>query len=240
MRKAIALIELIFAIVIIAITLISVPNLVATTSKASSNAITQEAISNASSYIDLIMSSFWDENAVNVKLENPIVYVTKEDNALKEAKNGSFLTGKRVGSPKETSRRYKNAIGTTSRVTATLPSKLGFETAETTPNDIDDFNNRAITLTPVEATSVTEGDYKDKTVQISTTIKYNKDTPTKGVGYKDVEDLEFKPFQVETGGSTNIKEIQVTLTSTNNNKKKVILRAFSCNIGSSKLKERKF
>ena len=244
MRRAIALIELIFAIVVIAITLISVPNLISTTTKASNNAITQEAISNASSYLNLIMSSFWDEESTEPKLENPLLYVTKEDIALKEANISGYLIGRRVGSPKSTSRRFKNKLTGLGRVTATIPSKLGFETAETIPDDIDDFNNRTITLVNVQTASATTGDYKDKSVQITTTVKYLKDSPKVGAGYKNIETLEFiNPFDnknIETKGSSNIKIITLNLSSKYNKNEKIVLKAFSCNIGASKLKEKKF
>jgi hypothetical protein len=84
MKRAIALIELIFAIVVIAITLLSVPNLISQTTKASNKAITQEAISNAASYSSMIMSSFWDEASTDPKVGNPILVVDKNTIGLTE------------------------------------------------------------------------------------------------------------------------------------------------------------
>ncbi len=243
MRRAIALIELIFAMVVIAITLISVPNLISKTTKASNEAINQEAISNAASFLDMAMSSYWDEECVPPNRKNPILIVEKEDNALKEF-NMTFPTifiklARRVGSPITTSRKFIDANGT--RYKATSPNNLGMELGESEPDDIDDFNGRATQLIKTnENTTAQEGDYKDKKITLSTVVNYIDDTPNPS-GY-NMPIINFdNPFSnIENIKSTNIKAITVTLTSQNDNKKSVVLRAFSCNIGSSKLKEKQF
>ena len=247
MRRAIALIELIFAIVIIAITLTAMPNLITRTNKASNEAITQEAISNGASYLSMIMSTFWDEESVEPQRGNPILQTTKYAPGLEEENitlpNGiNVLTGKRVGSAKSTSRKFVDNSGL--RYSATLPGNFGKETNESEPDDIDDFNNRGVTLVKVEETQAKIGDYKDTKINLTTMVNYIKDNPTSNPPGFNLNTITFNnPFdttKIENINSTNIKSITLTLTSNNDANKKIILKAFSCNIGRSKLKERQF
>ena len=87
MRAAIALIELIFAIVIIGITLLSVPNLLSLSKSSSQNAITQESISSAASHLAMIMSQYWDEADSDINYDSPILYVDNGDSELNESKD---------------------------------------------------------------------------------------------------------------------------------------------------------
>ena len=240
MKKAIALLELIFAIVVIGITLVSVPNLIRTSVKASNGAVTQEAISNVASHIDMVMSQFWDETSTNPKYNNPILVVDNGNPSLNEARDSKgFLLGRRVGSAISTSRRFAVDI---SGNKLKASSNLTLEPGEIEPDDIDDFNNKSFVLVDRESTTAQEGDYKDRSVQITTTVNYISDKPSNRVNY-DGSIIDFdNPFNAAniSKNSTNIKSVSVTLTSINDPKKRVVLRGFSCNIGSSKLKERKF
>ena len=241
MRKGIALIELIFAIVIIGITLMSVPNLMKTTTKASNFAVTQESISSAASQIDMVMTQFWDENSTNPKYNNPILKVELENSSLREANDFMGYTfGRRAGTAISSPRRYAVDING-KKLTATKANALGLENNETEANDLDDFDSKKVSLTDRNA-SAQVGDYKDRTVEISTSIKYISDSPTNGTTYNK-SNIEFDdPFDASKikNKSTNIKSITVTLKSSNDANKAIILKAFSCNIGSSRLKERKF
>jgi len=233
MRRAIALIELIFAIVIIGITLLTVPNLLNTTTKATVNAITQEAISNGASHLEMILSQYWDENSINN--DNPILYVNNGDSELEEAKdsNGNALS-LRVGSNKESPRRFKlDSSG--NKIYATSASLLGLESNDTQPDDIDDFAKTSYTLVKNDEATVDIGEYKDKTIKISTSVYYISDSTnysTSTVTYNN-------PLNNPNAQSTNIKAIKVTITSTNDNKF-IVLNGFSCNIGAQKLRRRDF
>ena len=279
MKKAIALIELIFAIVVIAITLLSVPNLISKTNKASKEAITQEAVSNAASELDMIMSSFWDEECVEPKRNNPILEVgstiedLKEMNVTLTSSSGSSssgggsggllgsmpglnggsgastttvtrnIGGRRKGSPKNTTRRFYTKLDGT-RYQATPPSMLKLESNEEEPDDIDDFNGKTTYLVDTsENTTVQEGDYKDKKIKLNISVNYIKDAPTSSTPStfnKKVISFDNPFSNVENLASTNIKEIVLTLRSDNDKNKKVVLKAFSCNIGAGILKEKTF
>ena len=244
MKKAIALIELVFAIVIIAITLISVPNLIAVTTKASNSAITQEAISNSASHTNMILSQFWDENDTSPTYNNPILAVADGFSELSEAKDDKGYTlGRRVGSKLSTSRRF--AVDISGNKLSASSSLKKEEAANIDYDDVDDYNNITNTLFETsEHTTAEQGDYKDKNVQIKTTINYISDKPTNGspATFNNTQVSFDNPFSSSKrkSKSTNIKSIIVTLKSTNDPSKRVVLKGFSCNIGSSKLKEKKF
>ena len=244
-RKAIALIELIFAIVIIAITLLSVPNLISETTKASNKAITQEAISNAASYSSMIMSSFWDEACVDPIRGNPILVVDKNTTGLMEKEVNSTILGiptmigigLRPGTSLTTKRKFAiDSLG--NRYSATPPTNLSLEPTDAEPNDIDDFNNKESNLTLESHTTAKSGDYKDTTIKIKTKIAYIDDTPNPN--FDNITITYNNPFNKEMNVSTNIKKITLTLTSSNDKSKKIVLQSFSCNIGSGVLKERIF
>ncbi len=248
MRKGIALIELIFAIVVIAITLLSVPNLMQQTSKASSQVVTQESISSAASQINMIMSLFWDENATNPKYNNPVLVVKQSNPSLIDANitmgGMSYSISRRLGSPKSSPRRFAVNING-KKLTATPATKLGIDINDAGEmDDVDDYNGATSKLQDFNNTSIINGDYKDTSIDMNTTVYYIDDNPTnfppmyKGnsITFND----PFNPAKI-TNKSTNIKAIQIKLTSTNNKDLgTVTLKAFSCNIGSSKLKERTF
>ena len=76
MRPAIAMIELIFAIVIMGIILMSAPMLISTATKSGYVAIQQEAINEAASQINMIMGYHWDEGSSNEFFIDPILTVS--------------------------------------------------------------------------------------------------------------------------------------------------------------------
>ncbi len=238
-KKAIALIELIFAIVVIGITLMSVPNLITISNKSAKSATIQESVSNAVSYMELILSSFWDEKCTNVEYGNPILYVRNGDSQLEEAKDfANYPLGRRVGSAITTSRRFgRDMFG--NKIYAS--SSLGSDPGESPDDfdDVDDFNNHLPSLinnTP-NRISPREGDYKDTSIYMLSQVYYISDE----VDY-DQESITYNPFSASISfrGSTNIKRVFVRLFSNNDPDKTIILKAFSCNIGSAKLKEKLF
>jgi len=233
MKQAIALIELIFAIVVIGITLLTVPNLLSNTNKASQNAITQEAVSNGASHLEMVMSQYWDEQSTTSN--NPILYVNNGDSELKEKidSNGNGLKV-RVGSNIETPRRFKlDQNG--NKIYATNPINFGLDINDTLADDIDDFAGTTYSLVNRENTTVDKGEYKDKTINISTAVYYISDNTT----YSNNSVVFNNPFSNISNKSTNIKTIKVTITSMNDDKK-IVFNGFSCNIGAQELRRRDF
>lgn len=233
LRPAIAMIELIFAIVIIGIALLSAPMLISTATKAGYVALQQEAINEASTKVNMIMGYHWDENNVDESFLAPILHATNGDGDL----NVSGSTGRRAGTPSVSQRTFIRSDG--QEFNASAISDDGG-----TRDDVDDYNGDDKNLTSIETANVNY--VETTTINITTVVSYIADTPGGG-SYKDPgadEKLTFSTdFTSTAPPTTNIKKIVVTLTSTSGMdelEKTIILNGFSCNIGSYKLEDRVF
>ena len=234
-RPAIAMIELIFAIVIFGIVLMSAPMLMSTASKSGFVAIQQEAINAAATKVNMIMGYHWDESSADELFLDPILRVTSGHNDLDAP---DVNASRRIGTPNESYRSFVRSDGADD-LNASLLSTFGTADAgETDEDDIDDFHGSS-TLTLIEDS---DSDYVEDntTITINTVIAYNSDTLTPGSDIYNQNSITFDPF---TAGAdtTNIKSIIVTLGSSSGLdelKKTIILRAFSCNIGGYKLEEK--
>ena len=214
-KNAIAMIELIFALVIMGIVLMSAPMLIQQSIKSSNVALQQEAIVAAASQTAIVLSMHWDENNSNIAAgESPILDT-----------NRSSFPFPPVGLSGVTGRNTKKGSVTVS------PSTLGTDINETTHidfDDVDDYHNSSfgLMLFNGESTTADIGEYVDTSVVINTTIRYTK------------EDNVL--VNITTGSFSNIKAIQVRLTSnldehdvnyTAELEKDITFKAFSCNIG---------
>ena len=231
-RPAIALIELIFAIVIMGIVMLSAPMLLSTANQSGYTAIQQEGINEAATQMTIMMDYPWDENDTNGS-HAPLLNVSNGDSEL----DGTLTSPKRrAGTPGLTNRLYKSYDGSEFNA-----STIGFDGVETiaTIDDIDDFNGTAVNLTEILASAK---DYIEKggNINIARTVEYMTDSATNyntGGGGT----LSYTPDFNTTAGTTNIKRLQVTLTSSSGVdelSKTIILHAFSCNIGTYKLEEK--
>ncbi len=230
LRPAIAMIELIFAIVIMGIVMMSAPMLVSTATQSSYVAIQQEGINEAASRVHMIMGYAWDENNVNDDYRPPILTVTNGDPALD--KNNT--TQRRIGIPMASHRTFiQSDTNTTSNLNA---SALGKDGITEPADDIDDFTD-PISLEFVERDDNTVGYVEKTTININTTIVYNTDN----ADYNQ-STISYVPF-ITGVATTNIKSIEVNLTSisgVDELEKTIILRAFSSNIGGYTFEERRF
>ena len=235
MRPAVAMIELIFAIVIMGIILLSAPMLISTATKSGYVAIQQEAINEASSQVNLIMGYQWDENDVNDLYINPILGVSSGDTDLDE--EGS--TGRRLGTPEESYRTFIRSDGAGGLTASTIGTADTGETGNHDEDDIDDFNG-ATSLVLIEDAGTVDYIEDATTVNLNTAVRYINDTAN-----YNTDAIAFSPDFTSAGAtaasaSTNIKRISITLTSTGPDEldKEIILHGFSCNIGEYKLEER--
>ncbi len=242
-RPAIAMIELIFAIVIIGIVLMSAPQLMQTAAKSGYVSIQQEGISEAASRVNMIMGYPWDEANVDDSTFNVLLQTTGGTANLNESNrtlaNGFILSGYRVGTPMESIRNFVGPNPSNPRLQA---SSIGSEGGDM--DDIDDFDSNLINLKDESSGLAGNIDYIEKTVDIniSTTIQYLNDNTSAG-GY-NTSTITYNPDFTTAYNLTNIKGITVTLVSARTDvselEKTIILRAFSCNIGGYKLEERGF
>jgi len=218
-RRAIAMVELVFAIVIMGIVLLAAPMLISTAAKSTSVALQQEGINEASARINMILTYDWDENNINVPCGSTpsILHVTAGDDELDEVPG----TQTRLGVPLNSNSHTFNCNG--NEYNATAIGKEG-----TDIDDIDDFND--VTLTDVPLGSGGTDYIEQDTVSIATSVSYVPDTASYGQ-----KEFAYNFPTGDPGGTSNIKHIQVTLTSTHaadELEKTIVLHAFSCNLGS--------
>lgn len=234
-RAAIAMIELIFALVIIGLTLMSAPMLISQASTSGYVAIQQESIAAAASQIGLIMTRNWDERDSNVSQGTPILtttYATAGNAAL-----NTTLTTTRPGM----------VLGSSSRPILFSDGTLGaasiaLQADANDSDDLDDFNGLSYELEVFnnETIDTATGDYIDSNITIAVVIDYGNDEPSTVAGapttngYADTTITYSNPFLGTPAGTTNIKLINVNLTTnevTPELSKSISLSAFSCNIG---------
>jgi hypothetical protein len=227
LRPAIAMIELIFAIVVMGLALMSVPMLISTATKSGYVAIQQEAVAEAASNMNIIMGYHWDEQDTSDSAPATVLLVS----SLGHIDLNESSAGYRVGTPLESTRSYFDHIG--SRFSATPKASLGEDAGDR--DDIDDFNGNSHLI---EVLSAAVDNIETDTIRISTKVAYIPDAPA-GSGYNNTKTIIYNPdFTADTTTSTNIKRITTTLTSVGapaELSKKIVLHAFSCNIGVSEI-----
>ncbi len=220
-RKGIAMIELIFAIVIIGITLMSIPNLIHQASESGYTTIQQESIAAAASDLSLILSREWDENGTDSSIDSPILDTDSSSASLLSARDGAR------------SRSYTTGAGGPSLIASAIITG-----GDGDLDDIDDVHGTTGSVTLIDGTQ----DLIDINITIDTKVTYITDTA--GSAWDSSQTLTFNSPLTSAGGTTttNIKHVSITLTTTSTVEelldKKIVFSAFSCNIGSYKLERR--
>ena len=227
-RPAIAMIELIFAIVIIGISLLSIPNLLRISSDSSLVTIQQEGIAMAAAHTNALMTYAWDEqntDSVSLHITKKLHVGASGDSSLNEASINITV-------PFDLARNRLFAAGITA-------STLGTD-SNGSNDDVDDFNDvntstiKALLTGAIYTADI--GEYIDLNISQNTTVTYGADTAT----YNAINgQFTFhRPFSnAAPGSSTNIKLITTQLTSNSPEaelqEKDIKLKAFMCNIGAN-------
>ena len=232
------MIELIFALVIMGIVLLSAPMLIQQSIRSGNVALQQEAIAAAASQTAIVLSMHWDENNSNIPVGvSPILNTARAPFEFNATTMPSGLKGVE-------SRNSVNGNGTLS------PSTIGTdETNDTDTNessyldfdDVDDYQNSSFGLIVFnnEVTSADVGDYIDDNITMRTTINYTEDRIDTGTTVAingTTISLNNKINSTPLGVASNIKFVRVNLTSNSGVEelnKNITFRAFSCNIGTS-------
>ncbi|MDD3343234.1 MAG: hypothetical protein PHR87_06655 [Sulfurospirillaceae bacterium] len=215
MRSAMSMIELVFAIVIMGIAVMSLPLILTQVQSNNAFAMQQEAILAAKAKIGDVLTYEWDDRSYSPNASSTFVLdVTHGDAEL----NAVPPTPRRVGHI-DTDYRRKFFPNTTN-ATLTLGSEGG------DLDDVDDFTN---TTTSIAAAVEGAGtlDYVFD-LNLSTTVSYANDSGT----YSDQNLTDFTFNPAVNAASTNIKTIEVKVSGGDQN---ITLRAFTCNIGESTL-----
>ena len=235
MRSAIAMVELVFAIVIMGIVLLSAPRLISVSTKSSYVAVQQEAINEAATQLNIILGYPWDEENTDENYLPPVLRVSAGNVDLDE-QNGTGI-GRRVGTPAQSSRSFYRVDGKDFNASA-----IGSDGNDS--DDMDDFDGENH-LVQIEATP---NDYIERdTIKITTQIQYGNDDTQSGSGtYKTPlnHSITYSPdFSNAATPTSNIKFITVTLESTSaatELHKQITLHAFSANIGGYEPLERTY
>ncbi|MCZ6150614.1 type II secretion system protein [Campylobacter ureolyticus] len=221
-KKGFSLIELVLAIVIVAITLASLPKIVSQTQKSNELAIKQELTYSAKTLMGRIVSMPWDSTALRTMCENDgricdsngtiRSYLRNKNIRIpiynSVPLNGRSGPGSRPGSLIANNNAYvnQNRISSADRSKTYTPgdNSYGFNDGG---NDIDDFRGTLATRNEQVSNEdfisdmlfVTEVDYVSGTISGGTTLSFS--TSDKG-------------SPINGGVPTNIKRVKVTVEDT--------------------------
>jgi len=229
-RTAFTMIELIFAIVIIAIVVISMPMMMKTNQDAVEGNVVQEALFASSAKMMQVLSYPWDEHSVdsaNPNTYGKIVYVATGDNSYyRKDANGSFDTNSsyRVGHILQDNHRrfhyYTSADANVSAINVDDNSSI---------DAIDDRNESGRHF---DFAGGSAGGYKtDYTMDVD--VSYISDASTT-TGSSNAFN-----FSIISPGPSNMKLITVTIKDKNGNPL-TLLRSYSANIGEFDFAKRRF
>ena len=211
MKKAASLIELVIAIVIMGIAVMTLPMMLNQTLKNNEFTLHQEVLLAARTKLGDILTYRWDENSlINDRIV--VLPVTNGDSEL---------------DPSDEIRRIGH-IYAYKRRKFDLTNNASTTFGDANVTDIDDFHGKTSILDGIEANL----DYRFTDLNMTTTVTYISDN----ANYND-ENLSFT-FETNTSTpSTNIKMITLETTAVDTT---FTLRAYSANIGESELLRRPY
>ena len=214
-RQAASMLELVVAIVIMGIAMMTLPLMLTRIQNNNNFAIQQEAILIARTQIGDILTYRWDEKSMDSNFNFGVL----DTNSTYFKRNNS--SRRRVGHIKGNKRRK---YFSTERNASIILGKEG-----TNYNDIDDFNNvNNINLSGTNSDASLG--YKLNDSNMSILVEYIDDN--------NASPFSFYPSTLPVGiTTTNIKMITVSLSQLDNN---LSLRAFSCNLGANRLLRKNF
>ncbi len=218
MRRATSMIELVIAIVVMGIAVMSLPLILTQSQNSNAMALQQEAILATKTKLGYLLSYEWDVNSYDATAGvSRVLDTTASANADDDFNTTSI---RRVGHVMaDTRRRLRDDM-------ATATTDGNAEWANAALEDIDDFDGRDENTTIASETM----DYIFN-LQLHSTVNYVSDSAT----YAN-QNINFI-FDASTTftNPTNIKMITVTTTGTNIN---MVLRAFASNVGESGILKR--
>lgn len=229
-KRGIAMVELIFALVIMGIVLLSAPMLIQQSIQSSNIAYQQESIAAVASHTGILLSKHWDEaNTQDASGVSPVLQ-------LPAAVANSPYEFAGIAFDNNVSGRTTSIAD----VNLTASTALGQDNGNIDDfNDIDDYHNFPITLSVFnsedsEAGSL--GDYVDRNITINTNITYANDRAngTFDTSTINADNNIFTNTDLGAGVQSHIKFLQATLTSNagiEELEKNITLNAFSCNLG---------
>ena len=236
MKKGFTLIELIFTIVILAITTMAIPRIVAQTTELNALAIKEELVYNAKAFMSRISKAQWDSAYAadascggDASCMDRILTVTPgvddSGNSTKEVRPGILPEASRRG------------ISSQAPATKKQFGRNGISFGGGRYNDIDDFDRFTTDITVGNLVgSSSRGDFILNT-RINVDVDYVAE-PFSAAEYASGTDISgVLSDQPSNGAVTNIKMVRVAATDLNDAvardgaAKSVVLKAFLSNIG---------
>jgi hypothetical protein len=219
MRLGASMIELVIAIVVMGIAVMSLPLILTQSQNSNAMALQQEAILATKTKLGYLLSYEWDANSYDA-----LASVSRVLNTTASASADSDFnttTTRRTGHVvADNRRRLRDDLAAPS-------TDGGAGWADAALEDIDDFDGKDENTTIASETM----DYIFN-LQLMPTVNYISDTAS----YVNQQDMNFT-FDANTTftNPTNIKMITVTTTGNNI---KIVLRAFASNVGESGILKR--
>lgn len=241
MRNGFTMVELIFTILILAVTTMAIPRMVAQTAELNVFAIKQELVMNAKTVLTQIAKVPWDSAYKYEKCTtNPAATVDErkanantclEPTSIHRIPNGNLVLNQRVGIVRDGEERI---INNSDPVNAPIgESNFGFGAR----NDIDNYNGYNNVMNPVvdAAGANTSGDFL-LTTNINVVVGFVPDVLTIG-NYANSTTISANLATATTNVPSNIKMIQITATDNADPARSVVLRTYSFNIGASSIRD---
>lgn len=224
MRKATSMIELVFAIVVMGIAMMSLPLILTQVQNSNTFTLRQEAILSIKTKLTYVLAYQWDTNTLDAtaNIERALDIPSSSDTDANFDRN---TTLRRVGHlSQDARRRFWN-----NQVDATTTASFG---TVNTPQDIDDFNGDS------ETKSVAPSALDDFifNLELNTSVAYIVDKPSSG-SYAASPSINFIFDTNTTTNRTNIKMIRV-MGNANGMDAPIYMYTFSSNIGESKVAKR--
>ena len=232
MKKGFTLIELIFTIVILAITTMAIPRIVAQTTELNALAIKEELVYNAKAFMSRISKAQWDSAYAadascggDASCMKRILTVNPPSDRVPEVRPGIL---------NEASRREVSAQAP---ATKKQFGRRGISLGGGSYNDIDDYDKFTTNITVGDLVgSSSKGDFILNT-GINVDVDYVAEPFTAEDYAKGIDINGTLSDQPANGSPTNIKMVRVAATDLNDavakdgTAKSVVLKAFLSNIG---------
>ncbi|NWF66218.1 MAG: hypothetical protein HXX81_01995 [Campylobacterales bacterium] len=212
------MIELIFSIVIIGISVISLPMIMFSGMKSSEHAFKQEAILAAVTKMENILGYPWDKNLTYGNSDKILDIVDNTD------KNISFDRGAdnfRIGIFQTSDTTNIRKFHEDKNYSSDIP--LSYQEPF---KGVEDFNKLEQSLVIVAGTS--ENDYIKKDINISVSVYYTK----------DISSTVFKTDLNLSNNKTNMKVVEILIKD--DGKNIIKLKSFVCNIGEQRLTSKSY
>ena len=227
-NSAFTMIELIFAIVVIGITMLTIPLIMVQDARHQEDSLMQEGIMLSTTRIAQALTFKWGRNSF------PNGTLISKSKVLNTAGDGELSvmraapdTDFRIGHFPETLRR---------RMTSPLLSAVQIGATVAPPRSINDFNGSTETLAP----GIAAFSYK-KQWTVTTTVSYVSDA----TNYAASPTVNYNFPIIAQTDTSNIKMVTVTATdnspaSLSTSGKQVVLRSYSSNIGEAEFYKRRY